>query len=54
MLGKRWRDGLWTIEKYVPWSLGKIRYKGKVPTKEGVLVKTNAGVYNEIKVVKID
>lgn len=32
---------------------GKIRYKGKVLTKEGVLVKPHAGVYNEIKVVKI-
>lgn len=45
-------DGLLPIEKIVS-ETGKIRYKGKVLTKEGVLVKPNAGVYNEIKVVKI-
>jgi superfamily II DNA or RNA helicase len=45
-------DGLLPIEKIVS-ETGKIRYKGKVLTKEGVLVKPNAGVYNEIRVVKI-
>lgn len=45
-------DGLLPIEQIVS-EEGKIIYKGKVLTKEGELVKPKAGVFNNIRVVKI-
>lgn len=45
-------DGLLPIERMVS-EKGKIIYKGRILTKEGELVKPRAGVFNNIKVVKI-
>lgn len=45
-------DGLLPIERIVS-EKGKIIYKGRILTKEGELVKPRAGVFNNIKVVKI-
>ena len=45
-------DGLLPIERIVS-ETGRIEYNGKILTKEGELVKPRAGVFNEIKVIKI-
>lgn len=45
-------DGLMPIE-YIVSENGDIKYNGRILTKEGKLIKPSAGVYNEIKVIKL-